>query len=77
MNKEQVLQQLHRLYQHSDILDTKLKVALSLAIIELSGGRAEIPPKVRKVFDKIEAETAERMAREKAARAAARVKGGR
>ena len=58
MNKEQVIIQLVRLYENGIIFDTKIRVALNLAILELSGGGdAETPPKVKKVFDKIKLDT--------------------
>ena len=57
MNRDQVIQQLYRLYQNGNIFDTKIRVAINLAILELSGGKAEIPPKVKAVLDKMRADT--------------------
>jgi len=57
MNRAQALQQLYRLYQHSNIFDIDIKAALNFAILELSGESGELPPKVRAVLDKMETDT--------------------
>lgn len=58
MNRDQVLQNLYRLQQHSIIFDRDIRIALGSAIIELSGeGKAGMPEKVQKVLDKVEADT--------------------
>ena len=54
MEREQVIQNLYRLYEISGIFDKQIQMALNLAILELAGeGKAETPPKVRAVFDKM------------------------
>ena len=54
MEREQVIQNLYRLYERGEIFDTQIRTALNLAILELAGeGKAETPPKVKEVFEKM------------------------